>query len=561
MTSFTKPSFIIFFTFSISAILIGWFCNQHLLSLIYQSLKEIFIIILILLIIIIIAYKTNKTYLSSFFIWITIFILIFSYCIIHAQFDKYTTLQNFNDKNTNKENFWLAFEGYIKTTPILKKSSKGFLNHVFDLNCINAYYYDNKSNTYFKKYKVNTIIKVYIKDKYFNNMKLKIYRGDYVAVQGKFEFTENIIKNKTLSDYGIYLKDNNISGTLIINNPNDINILEKNDNVLSNYLYDIKLKADSILENYFSNNSLAIIKGIIFGDTGLITKDLRYNFNVTGTAHILAVSGLHIGFIVSIFLLILYLLPIRKKWIYIIVLIPLFIYWGIVGEKISVSRAIIMYICLFVLSKHLNRSGDTLNNLFISGIIIYIIDPKSIFNISFQMSFAAVAGIILLYPILYNLILFAVSKIKIFSQLMILHNIKNKIVKYIIGLIIVSFVAEISLHPIIAYHFHQIPLTGIIANLIVIPLCFLIVCLTFIFFISYTINNGIADFISYLIDNLIDFMLVYIQKISSLGFTIKISENIFLAFTIIYLCMLLIIFVFLNRLKNKYINKIDMKFI
>ncbi|UCF83611.1 MAG: ComEC family competence protein [Desulfobacteraceae bacterium] len=216
----------------------------------------------------------------------------------------------------------------------------------------------------------------------------------------------------------------------------------------------------------------AFFRALIIGERQGINKELREPFNQTGLGHVLAVSGLHIGLVawVTFFLF---------KWILsrsyrlslktdirrlsaLLTCLPVIGYTFLAGCQVSSQRAMIMALT-FLWSLILGREKEVWSTLALSALLILAIDPHAIFSISFQLSFAAVIGILWLTPPLFKKTLSPLESIQA----------KNPVLKglttYFIGLIVVSFSATIFLLPLITFYFHRISLVTIPANLTVVP--------------------------------------------------------------------------------------------
>ena len=552
MQAFLKPPFYFFLLFS-AAIIIEKYINIDI-SIVYYI-----IISFLLLVGIIVFRKIRFDILRNVFLWLFIFSFFLFYCHIYNEIYGYTSLTKDNQKKIEKSNRYLGFIGEIISNPIIKLSKSENQNLVFNLKLSYAYLFsDEKSNinkdlkSHYQIIDIKAKLIVYIPYKELKNSKIILYKGDSVYIDGTLRFTESYLnlKHSHLSNFGNYLYNNNISGFLYVNKKDIKNIYKiiESQNTINNYFHDFKLDIENHFDNMFDSKKKSILKGILWGDTGLIPSDIKKDFANTGTAHVLAVSGLHIGFIVIIFIAIFWFIPIPKKWIYVIIIIPLIAYWIFVGMKISITRAIIMYICLFVVNRFLNKSSDSLNNLFIAGIIIYFIEPSSLFQISFQMSFAAVAGIIIFYPIIYKLIINKISKTK-FIIFLNNHNFLSKIFKAITGMLIVSIASDIVLTPIIIYHFKQIPLAGIITNPVIINIVFILVILSFVFIIMCNIFKLLIEYFTYIIDNILDLLIFYIREINDLGLIIYINDDIkFIVLSIYIPCIFALIYL-LNKIK------------
>lgn len=219
------------------------------------------------------------------------------------------------------------------------------------------------------------------------------------------------------------------------------------------------------VENLYNSGlwheNASLLVALLWGDKTHLPDDVRHIFSAAGLSHILAVSGLHTGIIA--FILWLLLLPLRftvlNKARSIITIAILWIYAFITGLSPSVVRACIM--ATFVgTATLLNRHNTALNALCGSAVMILLFAPMQLFDIGFQLSYTAVAGILLMSPYLdiaYRL------------------EWRNAIAQYISGIVAVSLSAQIATIPLAAYYFHYIPLWGLLSNLLLTPLLPLVV--------------------------------------------------------------------------------------
>jgi len=238
------------------------------------------------------------------------------------------------------------------------------------------------------------------------------------------------------------------------------------------------------LEREANPVSSGIYKALVLGEQGDIPEDIKEHFIVTGIAHLLAISGDHLGIVALLsFSLLIWILKRSefllltidvRKWAAALTLPCLLLYTSIAGGGISVIRATIMVITFF-LSILFNRERDLLHTLALAAFLILIFSPASLFDVSFQLSFLAVLSILYSVPrILQDLKqkgIFLVPKT----------SWEGNILKYIFLSLLVSGVAILGTAPFVALHFNRFSLIGFFTNLFMIPwVGFLIVPLSLI---------------------------------------------------------------------------------
>ncbi len=218
------------------------------------------------------------------------------------------------------------------------------------------------------------------------------------------------------------------------------------------------------LESSMSYDTASIASALIVGDAKRIPKDVYDSIRISGIAHVIAISGLHIVTVVGlVFFASRYLfgrVPYFvgrhniKKWAAIVSIAFSFIYLVIAGMPISAQRAFIMS-SLVMCAIILDRDPDALRALTIAAIIILLVFPESLFSASFQMSFAACYGLIGAYR---------------YTALALERFALNKYIKYFVSLTCATVIAGAVTTPFVIYHFNQFSTYSVLTNFIVIPL-------------------------------------------------------------------------------------------
>lgn len=264
--------------------------------------------------------------------------------------------------------------------------------------------------------------------------------GDIVLFEGtlqNYSFFNNSERNKLVQNIGYqtYVNFTNIKVT-----DGDIVLRDK-----------IKEKTHNILFNNLNEDNAGICYAMIFGQKEGLSDDIQETFSYAGISHILAVSGLHIGVLVSGIYFILKKLKINKYVRLVILTIILVFYCYLCSFTPSVCRASIMAI-LLSLCGILQIEYDGLSSLSIAGILILIFDPLSIFSLSFQLSFLSV----------YAIISFAPTITGFFN--------KFKIPAFLSASLAISIATNIIILPVCANAFTKVSLVGVISNIFVLPL-------------------------------------------------------------------------------------------
>ncbi len=255
--------------------------------------------------------------------------------------------------------------------------------------------------------------------------------------------------------------------------PADKAIIISNNNSIRRLAQQCRLHFENAIESCISKHrESSIAKAMILGSRDDLSEETIHAFSNTGSMHVLAVSGLHVGIIFLFVQFLLKLAPNTKKWKTVSLIITLLTIWSyafLTGLSASVLRSATMFSVIGV-GNSLKRLVNTLNNLAFTAFIMLLIAPYAIMEVGFQLSFSAVMGIVYLQP-----------------KLSKLYTPKSKVIKPIWDITTVSFAAQIATFPLSILYFHQFPLLFPISNLLVIPAAFLVVILGVLFFIFHQV--------------------------------------------------------------------------
>lgn len=208
-------------------------------------------------------------------------------------------------------------------------------------------------------------------------------------------------------------------------------------------------------ETNFGKEELSVIQALLLGQRDAISEQTYTNYKNAGAVHILALSGLHIGILLLLLQFVLRplaLLPKGKTIKLIVIVVLLWCFALLAGFSASIVRAVTMF-SFVAYALHLNRPSNTFNILALSMFtILLVINPMLLFQVGFQMSYAAVFAIVWVYPMLQRL-----------------WFPKNPIVKKVWQLLSVSIAAQLGVLPISIFYFHQFPALFFISNVLIVP--------------------------------------------------------------------------------------------
>ena len=210
-----------------------------------------------------------------------------------------------------------------------------------------------------------------------------------------------------------------------------------------------------VIDKHFNQESSALLKTLLLGKRTDLDNEIYQHYVDAGAVHILAISGLHVGIITAILLLLLQKMPnlgFYRSLRYFILLAGLWAFAFIAGASPSVLRATVMF--SFVgLSTLMRRKQGRFDALMLSMLFLLLINPYYLYDVGFQLSYAAVFSIMKFYPVMHKW-----------------WQPENKYLQWIWSLFLVGLSAQIVVLPISLYYFHQFPILFFVSNLVVVPL-------------------------------------------------------------------------------------------
>lgn len=305
---------------------------------------------------------------------------------------------------------------------------------------------------------------------------LQFKYGDKINVKGIYKKPE-IVRNEGGFNQTLFYQSKKIYGKLQAKN---VKLIEKGtDFTIGRISSNILEKIENKIESLLGEEKGDLLKGILLGDTSNIKEEQKENFRISNMAHILAVSGMHVSYIVLGLNSILLKIFGKNKTI-IITNIFLLIYLCITNFTPSVLRAVMMVVVLNI-SKIIHRKNDTINTLAFSLFLILLDNPYAITNIGLQFSYIGTIGILFFYPIFQKRLQKREKKKGKIKNIFILSKC------YDIFAVMIS--AQIVILPISIFHFNCLGTYSIFSNIMisifigpVIILGLLVIITSFIFF-------------------------------------------------------------------------------
>lgn len=291
---------------------------------------------------------------------------------------------------------------------------------------------------------------------------------------------------------------------------------------------------ETLKKHEFEDEYLGVASAILLGYDQILDPETRDEFADAGAMHVLCVSGLHVGIIYLIFASLFSFLKKYKQGNVskgILLLFVIWLYAFITGLSPSVLRASTMF-SFIIIGESLSRKSSVYNSLAASAFLLLLINPLMLMEVGFQLSYAAVLGIVSIYPILRK---------RLYVQ--------NKMLQKIRDILIVSLAAQLGTFPLAIYYFHQFPLYFLLTNLLVVSFAGIIIYVGFAFFALSAIPF-LNLIIAYILKKCISFLCFYVAFIESLPFASL--EGLVMTIPTIVLSFILLLAVFRSILyRNK----------
>ncbi len=320
--------------------------------------------------------------------------------------------------------------------------------------------------------------------------------GDRVRLAGKLEKIP-MVRNPGQFDYRRFLAAKGIYHRCYWTDPDAVSILEKDCGSWwqSLIIQPIIRHSQDTFRRYLSKASAALVNALLLGEKQDLAREKINRFQRVGVVHVLAISGLHVGFVVLFALTGFSLLRVRNSLRFWLLLAALFLYGAVVQFKPPVVRASLMAV-FYLYAEVIERKPITDNLLCGAALIILFVNPLELYNPGFQFSFVAVAAI------LHGAVQFDQwLPVRKWIQKRFKSSFPVTLTVNLIWLpLLVSLSAIIGTLPLTAYYYGMIPVVALIANIIVIPLVAGIVMLTLFLLILRPLSGFLAGGVGELID-------------------------------------------------------------
>ena len=316
-------------------------------------------------------------------------------------------------------------------------------------------------------------------------------RGSVLKVNNKYLKSQASIENKKGLEYGFYLMRYKIRK--VISKNGNVKIDGKILGYKESLLNGVRKYILNIFDELFitDENLYAFSRAAVLGEKAEVSKDMKDKFKYTGLAHLIVISGTHISLVVIGIVKILDGLSLGYRFKYLMALVALTFYCALIGFSPGILRAYIMG-AMMILARILFEQEESKKSLLVSFIVIIVLNPYSLFDISMQLSYAAVVAIIFVNP-----------EFKKFYQEKVLDKIKNEVLRNTVDLIFLSLTIQITSIPLFLYYFEKLPLFSFLLNIVGIPIGTVVIqCLFFAVLLNIfklSLFNGIVVFVTEII--------------------------------------------------------------
>lgn len=421
-----------------------------------------------------------------------------------------------------------------------------------NLNLTGIIISEKQEKQYYNKYKIqaqynNKKIKLYIT----TNKNVNLEYGDKITFTGTYTKPE-VQRNYKGFDYSEYLKQLKIYGTI---KSSKIEIIDKKQaNKIFQLSNEIATKIKSDTKSILDYETSSILLGLILGDKTDIDEETQENFRNASMSHILAVSGMHVTYVI-LGINLAFKNLIGKRNTNILSIFILIIYMFITNFSPSITRAGIMGI-IMIFSKLIYRKNDIYTSMSISLLLILIYNPFLIKNLGLQLSYGGVIGIVIFNKSILKFLKNIKVKNKIYK-----YKIRPKIQKYldkIKEIISVSISVQIFILPIILYNLNTFNPYFLISNLVLSFAIGPIVILGFLFIVIILLNNSVAKIIAPVIQTGIK-TLIFISNVGKVPFSKIYIATPRLFSILIYYLLLIVLFLVYNIYSSKKPNETQIR--
>ena len=356
--------------------------------------------------------------------------------------------------------------------------------------------------------------------------------GDVICFRGRVKPPHNFSEDLEF-DYARYITMQGASGTVYLPherwkrvNTTRLTLRER----MIRLSHQLQTK---YMHTAFRDDALGVLTALSLGDKRTLSEEVRTTYTDVGAAHVLALSGLHVGVIYAILAFLMRGI-VRKRnmrWLReLLIIITLWMFALLVGMPASVVRAVSMC-TLYILAQWISRDSSSIHILTLAALVMLIAKPLYLFDVGFQFSFMAMAAILSIVPYL--------------EQLFRSHSLP-RIPAYFMGIICMSLAAQVGTFPLSLHYFGTFPTYFLLTNLLIIPYMFVVLIFTLLWWIVTLTGTPLSAPLGELLQHLTLWMNTCLEHISQWPGAVlhvshfSVASVLFTYLLIFFLCLFII---------------------
>ncbi len=377
----------------------------------------------------------------------------------------------------------VTVKGFIASEPDIKESRVSYIVNVVEI----------RSGDEFKKTRGKLLLTSVLNE----NSSLLDYGGE-VEFAGQLNLPKGV-RNPGGFDYRRYLSQKGVSAVVFAMGYK----IKKGEGRNASFLMDmgrnLRMHIVSVIEKSLPRQQAGLLCGILIGYREGLTKEVQAAFSDAGLTHIMAVSGANVAFLMLPLVFLFKKLKVRQMISCSFIIAFLLLFICITGFEPSVLRAVIMGI-IILLGKMLMREAEVYTTISLAAILLLIFSPYMLFNIGFQLSFAATMSLVMLFKRIKSLLSF-------------------KFMPAALTVVLAATIsAQLGVLPIILYYFNKLSVISLLSNLLVVPLMEIITILGMAMAVLGQLDIFFAQLIGYVNCLPLSFVLFVTRVSSSLPF-------------------------------------------
>ncbi|CCQ89277.1 putative Metallo-beta-lactamase superfamily [Nitrospina gracilis 3/211] len=355
--------------------------------------------------------------------------------------------------------------------------------------------------------------------------KADLREGDRIRVhQVRLKRPRNF-KNPGRFDYEHYMQTEGLDVTGGVSKAERVERIDATESTTLSRWHEAMLHSvRALLDRNLDAQKGALLRGMVLGEKEFLSEEMQEAFRATGVAHLMAVSGLHIGFVAGATYFMIH--PVlwglfsyyRPRWVYLghtqkwavaFCFLPVLMYLMLVGNKVSALRAGTMVI-LFMIAVLADRERSVLNALLVAAFGILLWSPGAFLTPGFQLSFGAVFAILYLHRMLMQVQGDAVDRLgepPWYRRLPALQDEHGgaiaSVLRFVYGTAFVSAAAILGTFPALVYQFNRVSAIGFLLNLVLVPLASVLIPATLLIALLNAVLPTLADFLMSGVDGLL----------------------------------------------------------